>query len=65
VVAAAIRTHPYHLVLSEIDEPEGVRAIASAVHEEDPEVPGVMGPDGAIQRFVEPGGSSPAPPRPR
>jgi predicted GNAT family acetyltransferase len=53
VVAAAVRTPPFPLVLSEIDEIEAVRGLASAVHEEDPDLPGVMGPVGVVESFVE------------
>jgi uncharacterized protein len=53
VVVAAIRTPPYHLVLSETDELEALRALARAVHEEDPELPGVMGPVGVVETYVD------------
>lgn len=53
VVAAAIRTPPYNLILSELDEPEALRLLTSSVHEEDPDLPGVTGPVGVVEAFVE------------
>jgi hypothetical protein len=51
VVAAAVRTPPRNLVLSEVDEPVAVEALADGLAGE--ELPGVVGPPEAVQAFAE------------
>lgn len=53
VVGAALRTPPYGLVLSEIDDARAVDAIAADVHEVFGTLPGVLGPVDDVRRFVE------------
>ena len=53
VVAAALRTPPYGLVLSEIDDARAVDAIAADVHDVFDSLPGVLGPVDDVRRFVE------------
>ena len=50
VVAAAIQTPPYRLVLSEIDDPAAIQALATDTVERD--LPGVLGPVGTVETFV-------------
>ncbi len=50
VVAAALRTPPFRLILSEIDEPAAIAALATATLDED--LPGVLGPVGVVEAFV-------------
>jgi hypothetical protein len=51
VVAVALRTPPYNLILSEVDDLAAVDALADGLRDE--ELPGVVGPPGAVQRFAE------------
>jgi len=51
VVLAAVRTPPYNLVLSEVDEPVAVGALADAVADLD--LPGVVGPKDHAASFAE------------
>jgi len=51
VVAAAVRTPPRNLVLSEVDEPAAVEALADGLAGE--ELPGAVGPPEAVQAFAE------------
>ena len=44
VVAAAIRTPPWRLILSEVDDPAALVPLADSVVAEDPRVPGLVGP---------------------
>jgi predicted GNAT family acetyltransferase len=44
VLAAAIRTPPWRLILSEVDDPAALAALADAVVAADPGVPGLVGP---------------------
>jgi predicted GNAT family acetyltransferase len=53
VVAAALRTPPHNLVLSEVAEPAAVDAIANDAAEAFGELPGVVGPKEASRRFAE------------
>jgi uncharacterized protein len=53
LAAAAIRTPPHNLVLSEVDDPRAVELFASDVHEAQAEIPGAMGPVGVVDRFAE------------
>jgi hypothetical protein len=51
IVLAAIRTPPYNLVLSEVDEPRALSALAGALA--DLNLPGVVGPKGHAGTFAE------------
>lgn len=51
VVAAAVRTPPRNLVLSEIDEAAAVEVLADGLAGE--ELPGVVGPPEAVRQFAE------------
>jgi predicted GNAT family acetyltransferase len=51
VVAAALRTPPYHLVISMVDELEAVDALAGALVGET--LPGVSAPRGVAERFAD------------
>jgi predicted GNAT family acetyltransferase len=51
IVAAALRTPPYNLVLSEVADLAAVDLLADGLRAE--ELPGVVGPPGAVQRFAE------------
>lgn len=53
VVAAALRTPPFNLVLSTIDDPAVLPVIADEVLREYPELPGVLGEKEGARRFVE------------
>jgi predicted GNAT family acetyltransferase len=53
VVAAALRTPPHNLVLSEVTEPAAVDALANDAAEAFGELPGVVGPNEASRRFAE------------
>jgi uncharacterized protein len=53
VVAAALRTPPHNLLLSEVTEPAAVDALATDVAEVFGELPGVLGPRDASLRFAE------------
>jgi GNAT superfamily N-acetyltransferase len=53
VVAAALRTPPHGLVLSEIDADGVVEELAEDVHDVYDSLPGVLGPVVAVRRFVE------------
>jgi predicted GNAT family acetyltransferase len=52
VVAAALRTPPHNLVLSEIDDPEALEPLAGDVGQAFASLPGVVGPKGRIEEFV-------------
>ena len=52
VVAAALRTPPHNLVLSEIDLPGAVEAIAADVRSTYDSLPGVLGPKAEAKEFV-------------
>jgi predicted GNAT family acetyltransferase len=51
VVAAALRTPPHNLVLSQLDEPRWIAALAPEVFADDP--PGVLGPTGAARTLAD------------
>jgi len=51
VVAAAIQTPPFRLILSEIDDPAAIVALAADTV--DRNLPGVAGPVGTVDAFVE------------
>jgi uncharacterized protein len=53
VVAAALRTPPHNLLLSEVAEPAAVAALANDAAEAFGELPGVAGPKEASRRFAE------------
>ena len=53
VVAAALRTPPHNLVLSETDDPEAVEALAADYAVVDPGLPGVLGSKVVAARFVD------------
>jgi uncharacterized protein len=53
VIAAALRTPPHSLVLSEVAEPAAVDALANDAAEAFGELPGVVGPKEASRRFAE------------
>jgi predicted GNAT family acetyltransferase len=53
VVAAALRTPPYGLILSEIDDARAIEAIAADVHDVFDSLPGVLGPVNDVRRFVD------------
>jgi predicted GNAT family acetyltransferase len=50
VVAAAIQTPPYRLVLSEIDDAPAITALAEDTVDRD--LPGVLGPVGTVEAYV-------------
>lgn len=50
VVLAALRTPPYNLVLSEVDEAAGVDALADALTGDD--LPGILGPAEHVRAFA-------------
>jgi predicted GNAT family acetyltransferase len=52
VVAAALRTPPHNLVLSEIDRPAAVELIAADVRSAYDALPGVVGPKEQVKEFV-------------
>ncbi len=51
VVAAALQTPPFRLILSEIDDPAAIGMLADDVVDRD--LPGVMGPVEEVRAFVE------------
>jgi uncharacterized protein len=51
VVAVALQTPPHNLILSEVEDFAAIDALADALGGE--EIPGVVGPPGAVQRFAE------------
>ena len=51
LVAAALRTPPFRLALSEVDDPAAVALIAADVLDDD--LPGVQGPVEVVRTFVE------------
>ncbi|HEV7605691.1 MAG TPA: GNAT family N-acetyltransferase [Candidatus Limnocylindrales bacterium] len=51
VVAAALQTPPFQLVLSEVDDPGAIEALAADLVHRD--LPGALGPVEAVQAFVE------------
>lgn len=59
VIAAPLATPPHNLILShlapsaEVEVDEALRLIAADAHDAMPGLPGVQGPDGLIDRFVE------------
>jgi uncharacterized protein len=52
VVAAALRTPPHSLLLSETRDERATEAICAAAHEAFPALPGVVGPAAVSQRFA-------------
>ena len=52
VVAAAMRTPPHNLILSEVDHDRALDALADDVRSKFSEIPGVLGPTAAAERFV-------------
>src|SRR2546423_15096734 len=52
VLAAAMRTPPHNLILSEVDEDRALDALAEDVRAAYSELPGVLGPSAAAERFV-------------
>lgn len=52
VVAAALRTPPFNLILSELDEPDAVELVAADAHARYGELPGVLGPSDGAARFA-------------
>jgi predicted GNAT family acetyltransferase len=53
IVAAALRTPPYNLIVSATDQPTALAAIADDARERFGELPGVLGPSEATARFAE------------
>ncbi len=51
IVATAIQTPPFQLVLSEVDDPDAIAILAEALVERD--LPGVLGPVDEVRAFVE------------
>jgi len=51
VVAAAIQTPPFRLVLSEVDDPEAIEVLVGDVADRD--LPGVLGPVEVVRAFVD------------
>jgi uncharacterized protein len=51
VVAAALRTPPYNLVLSEVDDPVAVKLLVDDLRGE--ALPGAVGPPGAVMLFAD------------
>jgi predicted GNAT family acetyltransferase len=52
IVAAALRTPPHNLVLSEIDDPAAIEPLARDVSSAFTSVPGVVGPTARVEVFV-------------
>ncbi len=52
IVAAALRTPPHNLVLSEIDDPAAIEPLARDVSDVFTAVPGVVGPTARVEAFV-------------
>lgn len=52
VVAAALRTPPHNLVLSEIDDREALEPLAGDVRQVFESLPGVVGPKGHVEEFA-------------
>src|SRR5436190_12547893 len=52
VVAAAMRTPPHNLILSEVDDEGALAALVDDVHAMFSELPGVLGPTEVAERFV-------------
>src|SRR2546430_3696313 len=52
VVAGAMRTPPHNLILSELDEERALDLLADDVRSRFSELPGVLGPTAAAERFV-------------
>src|SRR5947207_1631435 len=52
VVAAAMRTPPHNLILSELDDEAALDVLAEDVGATYSELPGVLGPAAAVERFV-------------
>jgi hypothetical protein len=53
VVAATMRTPPHNLILSEVDDEGALALIAADVHSRFTELPGVLAPTVAAERFAE------------
>ncbi|HYN63063.1 MAG TPA: GNAT family N-acetyltransferase [Candidatus Limnocylindrales bacterium] len=51
VAAAALRTPPYNLILSEVDDPAALRPLLADLAQE--QLPGVTGPPGAVRAFAD------------
>jgi predicted GNAT family acetyltransferase len=60
VVAAAMQTPPFHVVLSEIDHPGAITALADDLVDRD--LPGVLGPVDHVRAFVDARSSRGGPP---
>jgi predicted GNAT family acetyltransferase len=52
VLGAAMRTPPHNLILSELDDERAIDALAEDVRAAFSELPGVLGPRAAAERFV-------------
>src|SRR5918911_5250734 len=52
VVAVAMRTPPHNLIRSEVDDEAALDALAEDLRAEYGELPGVLGPKAAAERFV-------------
>jgi uncharacterized protein len=50
VVAASLRTPPYNQVLSQVDDDDAMDLLADGLADE--QLPGVLGPKGAVERFA-------------
>jgi hypothetical protein len=53
IVAAALRTPPFNLILSELDDPAAVELLAADALDRFGELPGVLGPSTVAARFAE------------
>ena len=53
VVAVAVRTPPFNLVLSTIDDPAAIPVLADDAQALWPDLPGVLGPSDPARRFAE------------
>jgi uncharacterized protein len=53
IVAAALRTPPHNLVLSELDHDDACAALAADAHTVFGSLPGVLGPSDGVPRFVQ------------
>ena len=60
VVAAALQTPPFQLVLSEVDDPEAIVALAAELVDRD--LPGALGPVEHVRAFVDARGALGGPP---
>ena len=52
VVAVALRTPPHNVVLSEVDDPDGLMLLLDDLARSDPAIPGAVGPVAVVRDFA-------------